>query len=471
MDQILGVALYLFILLFIGILSIKRRQSASDFLIGGRSMNYLLTAMAAHASDMSSWLFMGFPAIIFASGLFNVWLAVGLSLFMLLNWIIVAPRLRRMTEQYNSMTLSSFYESHYHDTSGMIRIVTALISMIFYTIYISAGMVGLGLLVEFLFGFEYHTAILIGLLVVIPYLFLGGYRTLAWIDLFQGLFLLIVIVAIPLLLLPSVGGWTAIQSAAKAKDISLSLLPNLKPKTLSHIFFALCGWGIGYFGQPHIVTKFMGIRHVSEIKKSMAVGMSWQIIALGGATLVGLISIPLFNEGIQDPQLLFVSMTKGLFHPVLAAFILCAILGATISTMDAQILVLATILTEDFYKRLIRRAATSRELLTMSRLFVFAVSLLSFFIAYFKISSIYSLVFFAWSGLGSAFGPLLIFSLYSKKVNQWGAWGGMIVGGGVALFWPLMNQLLHTEIPTLIPGFLLSSLAILLLSKLKKRER
>ncbi|NRA90603.1 MAG: sodium/proline symporter, partial [Simkaniaceae bacterium] len=384
----MAIALYVAILFFIGFLSFKRSQTANDYLIGGRSLNYWLTAMAAHASDMSSWLFMGFPAVIFVGGLFNAWFAVGLCLFMFLNWLIVAPRVRKQTEEYDSLTFSSFFESHFHDTSGLIRIFTAIISLIFYSIYISAGIVGLGLLVQTLFDINYYIAISVGILVVIPYLFIGGYTTLAWIDLFQGLFLLFVILAVPLFILPKVGGWGGIVDAAHAKNISLSMIPNTHPETISKIVFAICGWGIGYFGQPHIITKFMGIRKVSHIKKSMAVGMTWQVIALGSAALVGLIAIPFFKHGILNSELVFVDMVRDDFPRFIMSFILCAVLGATISTMDSQILVLASSLTEDFYKRIFHKNASSKQLLWVSRMFVLIVTAFSFIIAFFKVSTI-----------------------------------------------------------------------------------
>lgn len=470
-SELLAIAIYVAILFFIGFLSYRKQQTASDFLIGGRSLNYWLTAMAAHASDMSSWLFMGFPAVILVGGLFNAWFAVGLCVFMFLNWLVVAPRVRTQTEEYNSLTFSSFFESHFHDTSGMIRIFTAVISFIFYSIYISAGIVGLGILVQSLFGIDYHIGISVGILVVIPYLFIGGYTTLAWIDLFQGIFLLLVIIAVPLIVLPQVGGWTGIVAAANAQSISLSMIPNTHPKTLWTIFFSICGWGIGYFGQPHIITKFMGIRKVSHIKKSMAVGMTWQVIALASATLVGLIGIAYFTHGLADSELVFVKMVEELFHPFIIALILCAVLGATISTMDSQILVLASSLTEDFYKRIFHKNATSKQLLWISRLFILLVTAFAYCIAFFKVSTIYSLVFFAWSGLGSAFGPLLIFCLYSKKANKYGAWGGIIVGALVALIWPLIDKHLSIDIPTLVPGFLLSSLAIIVLSYFTRHKQ
>lgn len=467
---LLAIGIYVATLFFIGFLSYKRTQTASDFIIGGRGLNYWLTAMAAHASDMSSWLFMGFPAVIFIGGLFNAWFAIGLTLFMLLNWLFIAPRIRVKTEEYNSMTFSSFFESRFHDTSGMIRIFTAVISLVFYTIYISAGIVGLGILVETLFGIPYLVAISVGIVVVIPYLFIGGYTTLAWIDLFQGLFLLLVIVIVPVVIFPHVGGIEGVKNALLHHSKSLSLIPDIRPVTLWSILFSLCGWGIGYFGQPHIVTKFMGIKKVSHIKKSMMVGMCWQVIALGSATVIGLIAVAYFAQGIDNPELVFVQMVKDSFPPIIMAFILCGILGATISTMDSQILVLASSLTEDFYKRIFHKNATSDQLLWVSRMFVLAVTTFAFIIAFFKVSTVYSLVFYAWSGLGSAFGPLLVFALYSKTANKYGAWAGIITGGLISVLWPLTSPFFTIDVPTMVPGFILSSIAIYVVSLMTKHR-
>lgn len=467
---ILAIGIYVAILFLIGFLSFQKNQTASDFIIGARSLNYWVTAISAHASDMSSWLFLGFPAVIFIGGLFNAWLGVGLILFMFLNWVFIAPKIRVKTEEYNSMTFSSFFESHFHNTSGMIRIFTAALSLIFYTIYISAGIVGLGILVNTLFGIDYHLAISVGVLVIIPYLFIGGYTTLAWIDLFQGIFLLLVIIIVPLVILPGVGGVEGVSSALSQHPRSLSLIPNSSPLTLWSILFSICGWGLGYFGQPHIITKFMGIKHVSHIKKSMFVGMSWQILALGSATFIGLIAYAYFTHGIDNPELVFVTMVKETFPPIIMAFILCGVLGATISTMDSQILVLASTLTEDLYKRIFHKNATSKELLWISRMFILTVTVLAFIIAYFKISSIYSLVLYAWSGLGSAFGPLLVFSLYSKQTNKYGAWAGIIVGGIISIIWPLFDKFFPIDVPTLVPGFFLSSLTIYLVSLVTKNR-
>jgi sodium/proline symporter len=468
--ELSAVVIYFAIVLSIGILSYRRHLSAADFIIGGRSLNYWLTALAAHASDMSSWLFMAYPALIFTGGLFNAWVAFGLISFMFLNWQLVAPKIRIATEQYNSLTFSSYFESRFADSSGVIRIFTAFMSLVFYTIYISAALVGLGILLDTLFQIHYQLGVFLGILVVIPYVFIGGYLTLAWIDLFQGLFLLAVILFVPLYLLPDVGGLSNVFSVLTAKQLSTDLLPNFQLTTISSIIITMAGWGLGYFGQPHIVTKFMGIKNVHEIPKSKWIGMAWMVTSLTAATLVGLVSVAYFTHGIQDPEQVFIELVKENFHPFLIGFILCAILAATINAMSSQVLVVSSNLTEDFYKKLLRKNASSKELLLVSRLGVIFISLLAFLIAYKKLSTIYSLVLYAWSGLGAAFGPLLLLSLYSKKTNKYGAWAGILLGGGIAAVWPYFNTIFALNLPAIIPAFGISFLAILLVSYLTKNK-
>jgi sodium/proline symporter len=461
-----AVAIYLAIVIMVGFFSYRRHLTATDFIIGSRSLNYWLTALAAHASDMSSWLFMGYPAAVFTTGLLGGWTAIGLIIFMYLNWQLIAPKIRVATEQFNSLTFSSFFESRLNDTSGLIRIFTSIMSLAFYTIYISAGLVGLGLLMETLFAIEYNIGILIGILIVIPYVFTGGYVTLAWIDLFQGMFLLCVIIIIPIFLLPKVGGFQNIEAISKAKDLTFSLFPNFSAKTLWEIFFMTAGWGLGYFGQPHIVTKFMGIRRVEEIHKSKYVGMTWMTLSLAAATLVGLVGIAYFQKGLKNPEEIFILMVKDNFPAFIVGFVLCAVLAATINAMSSQVLVLSSTITEDLYKRIFRKDASSKELLLVSRLGVIFVALLAFVIAYAKISTIYSLVLYAWSGLGSSFGPLILYSLYSKKINKYGAWAGILVGGTLAGVWPYFNQFISTSVPSMIPGFFSSLICIPLISRL-----
>ncbi len=466
--ELSAVCIYFLVVLSIGILSYKKHISAVDFLIGGRSLNYWLTALSAHASDMSSWLFMGYPALIFMGGIANAWAAIGLIVFMFLNWQLVAPRIRTATETYNSLTFSSYFESRFSDSSGTIRVFTAIMSLIFYTIYISAGLVGMGILSETLFEINYHIGVILGILLIIPYVFIGGYLTLAWIDLFQGFFLLGMIIFVPFYLLPTMGGWDGILQAISQKHLSTQLLPDLHFTTLWGAFLSMTGWGLGYFGQPHIVTKFMGIKNVHEIPKSKWIGMTWMTMALCAATFIGLLSIAYFTHGILDPEHIFIEIVKNSFPPFFAGLILCAILAATINATSSQILVVSSSLTEDLYKKIIHKEASSKELLFVSRGNVILVAILAFIISYGKISSIYSLVLYAWSGLGAAFGPLLLLSLYCKKINKYGAWAGILIGGSMAAIWPYFNKLLSINIPAIVPSFTASYIAILGISYLTR---
>lgn len=463
-----AVLLYMLILVFIAFCAYTKQKSETDFIIGNRSMNFFLTAMAAHASDMSSWLFMGYPAAIFALGVNEAWAGIGLLVCFYLNWQLIAPRVRIATEAYNSLTFSAFFESRLGDMSGRIRIFTATMLFIFYCIYISAALIGMGLVLETLFGIPYHLSVIIGILIVVPYVFVGGYLTLAWIDLFQGLFLLAVIIFVPLYLLPQVGGGAGILHALKAKQLTTSLLPDFSPKTIFSTLFLMVGWGLGYFGQPHIITKFMGIRNVSDIWKSKLVGMTWMFLALFAATLVGLIGVPFFLKGgLRSDAEVFIQMVRTSFPTFVVGFILCAVLAATINAMSSMVLVLSSSLTADFYKRFIRPHASSKELLRISRLSVIVVALIAFFIAIANISTIYGLVLYAWSGLGASFGPLLLACLYMKSVNKYGAWAGILLGGGISAFWPLLAKIipLPIAVPPLIPGFIIGFLAIWIISK------
>jgi sodium/proline symporter len=461
---------YFVVLILIATLSYKKQKSDTDFLIGDRSLNFWLTALSAHASDMSSWLFLGYPALIFTTGLFSGWAAVGLTFFMYLNWQFVAPKIRTATEQVESLTLSSYFEARFGDTSGSIRLVSAVMSVVFFTFYITSGLVGMGLLVETLFNLDYLVGISIGLFIVMAYVFMGGYRTVAWIDLFQGFFLLGVIVFIPVYLLVKFGGFGPVMAAVETKGLSTSLFPDFSLKTFWQIFMAAAGWGLGYFGQPHILTKFMGIRRVEEMHKAKYIGISWQAIALTAATMIGLLGVFIFPEGLADPELVILNIVKTTLAPFFAGLVLCAILAATTNVMAAQILVVASNLSEDFYKRLFRRHATSKELLWVSRCSVIFISLVGFVIAYFQISTIYKLVLYSWSGLGASFGPLLLLSLYLKSINKYGAFAGILVGGLTAAIWPYFDTLYHWGVPSLVPGFTLSIIAIQGVSFLMRKQ-
>lgn len=430
-------------------------MTSKDFIIGSRSLNFWLTALAAHASDMSSWLFLAYPAAIYLSGASQIFTALGLIAFMWLNWTLIAKKLRTQTEKLESQTLSAFFEKSITEKSGNLRLFTTAMSLIFYTIYIASGIYGIGLLSETIFHIPYVFGCLLGLFIVIPYVFFGGYITLAWIDLFQGLFLMAVICLVPMFYFFTTP--------------NLTLNFQINGSYTSQIMLFL-GWGLGYFGQPHIITKFMGIKNPNEISKSRFIGMTWMSLSLLAATFVGLIGQFIYQGNLQDPQVLFLQLVQNAFSPFIAYFMLCAVIAATINATSSQLLVLASSMTEDVFHRFINKNASSDRLLYISRLSVIAIATTSFLIAYFKLSSIYNLVLFAWSGLGGTFGPLVIYCLYFKKPQIQTAWAALITGSLTAIAWPIFAKMLNFSIEPLVPSFIVSFLAIFISQNLKRHE-
>ena len=460
---------YCLILLSIGIFSYKRQASSADFIAGGRSLNFWVTALSAHASDMSSWLFMAFPATIFIGGVSQLWIAFGLLLGMFLNWQFIAKKLRTSTEKYDSYTLSTFFENRFKDKTNILRLTTATVSLFFLTCYVAAGLIAMGRIFESMFGIDFTVGLTVSTLVILVYTFIGGFITIAWTDLFQAIFLLCMVILVPTVAFFHLDdGFASIFSAAHAKGISLALIPDFSLLSILAIIFLALEWGLGYFGQPHIVTKFMGINNAENMNKSKYIGMCWQFMALTGAAFVGFIGIAFFNEGLDKPEHVFIEMVKILFHPLAGGFILCSVLAASVSTMDSQILVSASVISEDLYKKIFRKKASSKELLIVSRLGVILVSLLSLYFALNKNTTIQEAVLYAWSGLGCSFGPLMLMALYSKKTNAYGAIAGVLVGGLIGGLWGnYMNPWFTSfTIPAMIPGFSLSLISIYLVSRI-----
>lgn len=458
-----AIGLYILILLVIGFASYRKSKTSTDFVIGGRTLNFYVTALSAHASDMSSWLFMAYPALIYTQGGIQIWTAVGLLLGMFASWQFVAPRLRRETERFQSVTLAGYFHLRFEDRSGALKAIGALLSLLFFTVYVAAGLVGIGYLFETVMGLPAMLGMSIGILVVILYTSVGGFVSICWIDLFQGIFLLAVIIAVPLFAIQHIGGWGAFAKGMASSSLSWSLFPSVG--SFGKALLISLGWGLGYFGQTHILTKFMGIQDVREIPKSKYLGMSWQALCFFGATLVGMVGLLYFPSGLANSELVFVLMVKGLFHPFMAGVILCAILAATISTMDSQIIVLTSVCSVDLYQHLFRPKASAREALWSSRISVIFIACVSYIIAVWSGKNVEDLVFYSWSGLGSTFGALLILALYSQVINRNGALFGMIYGGIVSAVWPAIGKFLPLEVPALIPGFLLNLPLIYFISK------
>lgn len=452
-------ALYFTTIFSIGYIASKKNANASEMLVGGRGLNFWVTALSAHASDMSSWLFMSFPMALMLGGFPKIWTAVGLLLGMFASWHFIAPKLRTETERYNAYTLPTYFAKRYNDTRGTIRFTSSALALIFLTYYLAAGLISIGLLFETLFQADYMAGVLIAGAVIMTYTFIGGFVSVAWVDLFQALFLLLAIIVVPILAFIKVDGLQAIVQAAESGKVSLSFLPD----NITSFFTILFGWGLGYLGMPHIVNKFMGIEDPKELVKSKYLGISWEILALGGAACVGLIGIAYFQNGIANPELVFIHMVRELFPPFLSGLVLCGVLAATISTMDSQLLVAASTLTEDIYKPLKKHMSSKHEVKAF-RAGVVLITLLAVFIASFRNKTIMDTVYYAWAGLGCTFAPLVTASLYSKRITRQGAVAGIIAGGGFAAVYPPESGL------TMIPGFLLGLFAIFAVSAITTKK-
>lgn len=462
--MIAAFGLYFMILLGIGIYFYKKTTSQAQFASGDRSLNYWLTAIAAQASDMSDWLFMGFPGVIYAIGLSGAWVAFGLAAFMFLTWQFIAPEIRKQTETFNAMTLSSFFEKKYNDKTSIIKIISGFFCLFFFTFYIAAGIVGLGRVFEVAFNIPYHYGIILGLSISLLYTLLGGLLAVAWSNMIQGTFLLACIMLVPLYAISfKLGGWTHFyQSIHIFGNQYFSLWPV---GGITATILAILKMGPGYFGQPHILINFMGIDDHKNLSKAKWVGCSWQILALTSAILAGIVGRAMLFPELVLQELVFIVMVKQLFPPFIAGFILCSVLAATISTINIQSLISASLIAEDLYFPIFYPSGSDKQRILFTRIAIFIIPIISLFIAWNDSLNVFELVLYAWSGLGVTFGPIVILSLYSKTLNKNGIIAGLLAGGVTATFWPL-----DSVVPTMIVGYAVNLFAALFISTITKKQ-
>lgn len=458
---LLAFSFYALALLLIGLLASSYNRSTGDFHLGGRRINYWVTAISAHASDMSAWLFMAFPFSVYATGLIQCWIPIGLVLGMWANWHFVAPRLRKRSEETDSETIPDFFAKSVGDTSGLIKLISCFFCIFFFLFYIASGFMGVGLLLNSLFGFSLGNGIFLSALIIIFYITLGGFFAISFVGAFQGLFLLVMLLLVPFAMKEASGfSWTGFFSLA-------SDLFTADPKTEN--FLSLTGiavalqWGLGSFGLPHVLTKFMGIDSVKSIRKAKYIGLSWQILALSASLSVGVLAKAYFQGEALTEGLLFVRVVKDVFTPFLAGLVFCAMLAATISTVDSQIMVSATSLTKDVFK------LSGRRSVLVSRVCILLLTLLAASIAYSGHSSINQLVRYAWAGLGCSFGPLMIAVLYFHPLEPRHAAVGMILGALICTLWP-MTRLPFSSYP-MIPGFFISLFYLFVMSRTSSRKK
>ncbi|MDZ8120406.1 sodium/proline symporter PutP [Pontiella agarivorans] len=470
---ILTFAGYLIFMLLIGTHFYKKNESLSDYLIGDRQLNKWVAAMSAQASDMSGWLLLGLPGYAYLQGMEAVWIALGLGIGTYLNWKFVAKKLRRYTELAgDSITLPDYFSNRFNDHNKTLRVLSAVFILVFFLIYTASGFVAGAKLFESVFGLPYHSALLIGVVVIISYTALGGFMAVSWTDFFQGVIMFFAIITVPMLGIHAAGGFTEASHAWKSATPGfLDMFSHADGETLKTIsVISLMAWGIGYFGQPHILTRFMAIRSPDEIKPARRIAMAWVVVSLTCAVLVGMAGRIYLTELLpdSDAEKIFMIMVDQLTHPIVGGILLAAVLAAIMSTADSQLLVTSSALTEDLYRVIIRPKASNKELVWVSRGTVIAVALLACLIALKPDSSVLGLVSYAWAGFGATFGPLVIVSLYWNRMTRNGAIAGIIGGGITVLVWKQLNGGLF-DLYEIVPGFIISTLLIVVFSLIDKK--
>ncbi len=461
---------YLVLMMVIGIIAYRRTANLSDYILGGRGLGPWTAAISAGASDMSGWLLLGLPGAAYVGGLSAAWIGVGLIAGVWLNWLIVAKRLRVYTEAAgDSLTVPEYLSKRFHDTGHALRVISAVFILVFFMFYTSSGLVAGGKLFNTVFEWDYTLAVTAGTLAVVSYTFLGGFLAVSWTDLIQGLMMVTALVIVPIVAIFDTGGLADVSEKLQQENPEImSWLTDAdtgQQLTMLAIIGSLA-WGLGYFGQPHIVARFAAIRSPKDVKVARRIAVTWTAIGLVAAMAIGLVGRS-YVPGLVDGETVFITMVQLIFHPAVAGVLLAAILAAVMSTADSQLLVSSSALTDDFYKALIRPGAGQRELVWVGRATVIGVALIAYVLALDPESSVLELVSYAWAGFGAAFGPALILSLYWRRMNKWGALAGVLVGGLTVVIWAQLDTGIFV-LYEIVPGFILSWIAIMGVSLLTR---
>ncbi|QSX36811.1 sodium/proline symporter PutP [Shewanella sedimentimangrovi] len=471
----ISLAIYFIAMLAIGLFAYRNStDDLSGYMLGGRQVSPQVTALSAGASDMSGWMLMGLPGAMFTMGFDALWIALGLLLGALLNYLLVAPRLRVFTEEADdALTLPDFFSKRFNRQNGSVRMISAAVIILFFTLYTSAGLVAGGKFFESAFGLGYETGLLLTVSVVVAYTLLGGFLAVSLTDFVQGCIMFIALVLVPVVALQQFSSGAEMLEQAGRSIAPLS--ESFEHMGLLAIISSMA-WGLGYFGQPHIIVRFMAIRSVKDIKVARHIGMSWMLVTIIGALATGLIGVAYVNKfapALSDPETIFILFAEILFHPLISGFLLAAILAAIMSTISSQLLVSSSSLSEDVYRAVFHKEMDQKTMVTAGRIGVLAVATVATLLALDNNASILSLVSNAWAGFGAAFGPLVLLSLFWPRMTHAGAVAGILSGAVTVLVWsqlPLLpnGQTLSSLMYEIVPGFIVSTIAIVLASYLGK---
>lgn len=469
--------IYFGLMIAIGVYAMRTSTSSSeDYMLGGRTLSPKVAALSAGASDMSGWLLLGLPGALYVSGLASAWIGIGLFAGALINWILVAPRLREQTVHYgNAITIPAFLANRFPTQALPLRTVSALVIVIFFVVYTASGLVAGGKLFESAFAgimnvgglSDYAMGIVITLGVVLAYTVVGGFLAVSMTDFVQGCIMMLALVIMPAVVLFGEGGGGYAQASATLNMVDSTLLSWTDGLTFIGWLSAVA-WGLGYFGQPHIIVRFMAIRTLKDVPIARNICMTWM-----GISLIGSVSLGIFGRAyavrngldVADPETIFIILADLLFHPLITGFLYAALLAAVMSTISSQLLVSSSSLTEDFYRLFLRKDATERECVNAGRSCVVAVGLMAALIASDPDSRVLTLVSHAWAGFGAAFGPLIILSLMWPRTNGTGAIAGLVVGAATVVIWILLGWngefMSGPGVYEIIPGFIASWIAIM----------
>ncbi|MBJ7574680.1 sodium/proline symporter PutP [Luteimonas sp. MC1828] len=460
-------AAYLALMVGIGLWAYRRTETFDDYILGGRSLGSVVTALSAGASDMSGWLLMGLPGALYLGGVSQSWIAFGLLIGAWANWRFVAGPLRVYTERTrNALTLPDYFTHRFADDQRLLRMLSALVILVFFAVYCASGIVAGAKLFESVFGLPYGEALWWGAAVTILYTFIGGFLAVSWTDTVQATLMIFALLLVPVMVLIGVGGVG--EGLALVEQVDPARLDWVGTGGLLAVVSALA-WGLGYVGQPHILARFMAAESLQTIPAARRIGMTWMALCLFGSMAVGLFGIAWYSAHpaaagpvTADAERVFIALAQQLFNPWVAGVLLSAILAAIMSTLSCQLLVCSSALTEDLYRGFVRPRAGQKELVWFSRAMVLAVALLAIFIARNPESRVLGLVAYAWAGFGAAFGPVVVLSLVWQRMTRNGALAGMLTGALVVVLWKQTGSALYE----IVPGFIAASIAIVVVSLL-----
>ncbi len=461
--------LYFVGMLIVGIYFYYKTKSASDYILGSRSLPPAVAALSAGASDLSGWALMGLPGAIYAGGFGNVWIIVFTLLGVYLNWTLIAPRLRVLTEAFNNAQTIPEYFANRFGNNRLLRTVSAAVTLFFFTLYVVAGLSGGAVVFEKTFDISYESALFVGSIAIISYTFLGGYLAVSWTDFFQGMMMAASMLVVSLTLYFLFGGAQGTYQAANLGSLSWA---NFKPELGWGLgLLSLSGWCIGYLGQPHVLVRFMSVRRASDIKTSRRIAMIWSTVTMLSALGVGFLGAVYFKDSpLPNGEAVLIALSQALFNPFVAGLVIAGILAAIMSTIDSQLLVYCTTLSEDSYPTYIPKHGSDKESLTVSRLSVLVLSIMGIYMAYnHRDSTLLSMVAYAWGGFGAAFGPVILLSLFWPRMTGAGAIAGMVTGAVVVVVWKQLKGGVF-EMFEVVPGFAAALLAIVAVSLLTKEE-